>query len=314
MLRKIAFICLLLFFAPVTTLAANSACNPLKTKPAKSDTSLATTFSIKPDIVAVGQLMTFQVKDEGTNNTSIKIDIPEGTELVDYSPKTIGGTAIKSTSQSVDWNLAGSKIPLDTYSLTLKPTKWTKSVWKEVSYSASSDLGTGYGSNSYFAYYDKITLEITLDERNQAPQTTKDVIRKVTVKGVPEVQITLKTDKGYVGPTISENSGLEITEQANADGEMTAFLATKEGEKVKLTAFSSDSCQDSTVSQSFSIARSDAARTYVDNSWIWWLAGGGLIILLSIVTLIIYFKKKKAQQTKTAELTEDINKIEQSLK
>lgn len=313
MIRRIALICLL-FFAPATSLAANSACNPTQTKPAKTDTSLATTFSIKPDIVAVGQIMTFQVKDEGTNNTSVKIDIPEGTELVDYSPKTIGNSAVKPTVQSVDWNLSGKKIPLDTYSITLKSTRWTKNEWKEVGYSASSDLGTGNGGNSYFAYYDKIPLEITVDERNQAPQTTKDVVRKVTVKGVPEVQITLKTDKGFLGPTISENSGTEIIQQANADGEVIAFISAKEGKKVKLTASSPDSCQDSTISKSFNIARSDVSRTYVDNSWIWWLVGGGLLILLTIIILIIYLKKRKEKTLKQQEITQDVNKIEESLK
>lgn len=265
--------------------ASNSSCNPKDIKPIAEETRLVN-FSISPDIVAVGNLTTVSINVK-TGLNKLEVSIPDNMEVIDYYPKTLEGIKIEQGK----WYKDLREIPIGTYSVTLKPTYWTQGKWAPISYSATNFQGTGYAKNYYYVFYDTVGFEITLDDRNQAPQTTRDVVRKVTVKSEPDIQVNLTTNKGDLGPTISQKQGKSMSQKTLGDGSSTVFLFTKEGEKVTLTVSSSDTCQDSSTSRTFKIGRSDIARTYKNYDWLWWFIG--LIIIIIVLSITIRAKRKK---------------------
>lgn len=271
---------------------AENPCNPSDVKPPYEGTGIGK-MSISPDIVTVGGLMTIMVQTARVVS-DLNIDIPANSELQDYFPKDAINNATQSTTdKSVNWH---GEVPAGDYSITVKVNHWTADKWAKTGYSAVVPAGFGPGTSYYFAYYNTIPLEISLDDRNQASQSTKDVVRKVIVKGVRDLRITLETNSGEVGTSISEKTGNSATIKANPDGVSTFFLFTQEGAKVKLTASSPDTCIPSTKETTFTIKRSDVARTYVDYSWLWWL--GGTLILVAII-IIIFIKRKKKISNQT---------------
>lgn len=280
-------ICCLNF--PLIASAELQACNPQDVKPADKTTRLVD-VSVSPDIVPVGQLMTVMAKTN-TGLRNLYLNMPKDVEIVDYYPKTLANINIEPGK----WINAGSDLPIGQYSVTVKINQWTAGEWKTITFSAMNDQGTGYGTTNYFAYYDTVSVKISLEDRNQAPQTTKDVIRKVTVTTAPQLRVTLSTDKGELGSTISQKQGNSATLTTNANGEAYFFLFTQEKEKVTLTAKVIDSCQDSSASQKFTIARSDVARTYKDSNWFWWIIGLVILLVVIIIIFLIIRRKKKSQ-------------------
>lgn len=282
----ISLLFLIVVFVFTKTQAQSTNCNPIDPKPTKVETRLGT-FSISPDIVPVDQIMTIMVKT-ATTSSNVSISIPSNTELIDYSPKSLNDATFTKGS----WQKGTQDLPAGEYSIMTKPTSWTKGKWQATSYSVTNTQGTGQGEDNFFAFYDTIPLVISLDGRNQVAQNTKDVVRKVVVTSIPGVKINLATNKGSVGPTISEKTGNNTTVTSLADGTATFFLFAKEKDKLELTASSEDSCQISSISQQFTIVKSDIARNYTDNSWIWWVVGGLIFIIIIIVIIIINRKPK----------------------
>lgn len=256
---------------------AISPCNPIDVKPEKKETRLGS-ISINPDIVAVGGLMTIMVNN-GAGNKDVTIATPANTEITDYYPKENYKSAGTWTATSADGLAAGQ------YSIVVKVNNWTAGKWLSTSYSITSGAGTGDGYDNFFAYYDTIPMTIALDTRNMAPQSTIEVVRKVEVTAAADLQVTLATNKGKIGTTISQEIGQTVTAKADSRGIATFYLFAEEGDSIKLVATCPDTCKTSTISQNFNIGRSDVARTYTDYAWIWYTLGAVIVILLAILLI-----------------------------
>lgn len=295
-MKLFKFLVLALFFAISINNAgaANNACYPVDVKPTKEETRLGE-ISVASDIVAVEQSMTIMVKSI-TEAHNLTINKPDGTDIIDYYPKTIEGVNITAGK----WQKKDAMVPAGEYSLTVKPTKWTNGKWQPVYYSITNGQGTGSGHDYFYAYYDKVDFIISVDDRNQLSQTTKEVVRKVTVEAPAEINVNLSTSKGSVGTNISEKKGNQASQKVPGNGKAVFFLFTNESDKVKLTASSTDTCTDSTYSQDFKINKSEIGRTYkggfIENYW--WIL---LIIILLVVLVVFWIVKNKKEKSSTDE-------------
>lgn len=287
----------LFIIIPDYTFANQAACNPTDVKPEKMETRLAS-FAVAPDMIVVGENMIAKITVPSPIS-SVIISIPAQFEVVDYSPKVVDG----GSAQAGNWS---GNLPAGDYTVTLKAKHYTAGKWQLISYSATSGQGTGYGQDYFFTYYDTIPITIALSNRNEVPQTTLDVVRKVIITAVPDVKLTITTDKGILGKDISAKSNQSLTINANKAGEAAVYLFAKEKDKVTLIASSSDSCQDSTISQKFTVKRSDISRNIKTNySWLWWLLT--IVITIALVVLILLWIRKKKDREQNP-LTENINK------
>lgn len=290
---------LLFFSTPSKTQANQSACNPVDVKP-----QALGSIKIVPDIVAVGNNVIVQMPTGEGSSSRITISAPkEYFEIVDYSPKSI----TDGTAKAGEWVAkSGKSLPADNYDLTLKTKHFTAGKWTSINATAAVWGGIHYAHQSFFIYYDEVPIEVSLSDRNEVPQTTMDVVRKITLSTVPEVTLNITTDKGSLGKTISESSGKSLQVKADKQGKATLYLFAKEKQKVTLVASSSDSCQDSTISQSFTIKRSDVSRNVKENySWIWWLMI--ILLILLIVVLFLWKRKKKQEQQKENSISNTQN-------
>lgn len=266
--------------------ADSSSCSPVTTKPTLEETRLAN-FTITKDVVAVGDTMTLSI----TTTTPLKkmsLDLPESLEIVDYTPKNVSGITIDRGK----WTSAEGDIPTGTYTLFVRPASWTAKKWVPIVLSATNSQGTGYGKNYYYAYYNTLGFQITLDEDNQVAQTDANVVRKVTVNSVPGVDVSLTTSDGSLGTTVNSNKGVSVTQKTFDDGSATFFLFTKEGKNVTIAASSTDTCLDSSVSQKFKIKRSNIANSYTNYNWIYYL----LVTVIAVLVIYILYKKKKKKE------------------
>jgi len=286
LLMSVISLLLVPFASVATASAAATPCAPDDPKPTKTETRLGT-ISIDNDVIAVGQLMTILVHNGG-DASQVTIDTPAGTELTDSFPKTVDGATVANGK----WTAGTSQVPAGDYSITVKPTQWTAGAWKPVAYSITNGQGLGSGNDYFFSYYDKPVFTMAVDDRNQVAQPTKAVVRKVTVASPAGIRVNLIADTGFVGTTISAKSGNQATVVADSGSKATFFLFADEGDTVKLTASSPDTCSDSTVTQSFKIGVSDVARTYKGTSLLdyWWML---LILLVIIVLVVLFFMRKK---------------------
>ncbi|MCL5794905.1 MAG: hypothetical protein M1338_00905 [Patescibacteria group bacterium] len=282
-------------FAATTSASpiAKSACAPSLVKPVKEETRLAT-VAISPDTLAFDALMVVKITAKAKLNGA-KINLPsEFFDLVDYTPKASGSLMAPSPGE---WTSTDGLSEGSSYSVTLKAKKWTNYQWKPITYSASNVQGTGYGSDSFYIFYDKIPITISIGQENQIPQSTSRVARKLDFSTYPDASLQIKTNKGELGADIASTSGTSITQTANSDGKASAYIFANEGDKVTISAISSDACQKNSTSNEFVLSRSDVARTFQDYSWIYWLAGGVLLILLIIIFFVIKKKKKPSEPT-----------------
>lgn len=302
-IKIIIALIILLFCLDFSSVKANqAACNPTEVKPQ----ALGSTV-ISPDIIAVGNDAIVRMTSDGASR--ITIGVPkEYFEIVDYSPKIIDG----GTAKAGEWE---GKLPAGDYDVILKAKKFTAGKWVSINTTAAVWGGTSYGYQNFFIFYDTLSISISLSDRNEVPQTTMDVVRKVTVSAVPNVQVSLQADKGMLGKNIADKTSQNLSLTANDKGEATAYLFAQEKDKVNLTASSTDSCQDLTMSQKFSVLRSNVGRNVAeDNYWLWYVIG--LIILSGLIFLIFFFwyKRKEAKQqqspsinSQTPEETSEMN-------
>jgi|GEM_PF-3256031 len=296
-------------------------CKPLSVKPEYQGTGIGK-FYVKPEIVAVGQNITLTVESPGGNEKGggvgiINLYMPENTDLVDYSPRTLTGVDIKPGQ----WTASKYNLPGGTYTLTVKVSHWTNYKWAQAKFAAQIPAGTGPGTNYFYAYYDTIPMEISMDDRDLMSEKEKEVVREITVKTVPEVRITLTTDKGEIGSSSYERSGKNATSEAGSTGEAKFYLYAKSGDKVKLSATSPDSCKKNTQEETFTIPKatnslgkesswwdnfvgtlsewSYTVRKYIPSFLIPFSYDGALVWIV-IIALIIYFlrEKKKKEESK----------------
>jgi hypothetical protein len=277
----VAFIMILTIFCYTHIARAYDPCNPSAIKPQKTQTRLGSMY-ISPDIVPVGELTTIMVKNE-PGNLRLNILIPNDTELIDYFPK-------ENYITNGQWASHDNTLPAGEYSITIRINHWTNKQWVTAGYNITNIQGMGHGSDHFFAYYDTASLDIILDERNQVPQTTKDVVRKIEVLSPKDITINLSTDKGEIGTSINEKMGKSAQLISNQEGIAAFYLFAKEGERIKLTASSPDTCQISSKTQTFNIRRSDISRSYQNQDWIYYVIG---LAVIAIVSLIVIIKKKK---------------------
>lgn len=281
--------------------ANQAACNPVDVKLQ----ALGETV-ISPDIIAVGNNALVRMPSDGASRITIGAS-KEYFDVIDFSPKTIEG----GTAKAGEWE---GKLPAGNYDLTLKAKKFTAGKWAQIDTTAVVWGGISYGHLSFFIYYDTLPISISLSDRNEVPQTTMDVVRKVTISAVPNVRINLQTDKGILGKTIVDKTSQNLSLTANDKGEATAYLFAEEKDKVNLTASSLDSCQDSTVSQKFNVLRSNVGRNVAENNnWIWWILA--IIIIVIIITVLFLWLRRKKKKTfsSQSETLESLNNQDQDI-
>lgn len=269
-----------------TTQPITTACAPIDPKPTKQETRLGS-IAIGTDILAVGESMTVVVKTTEASRQVI-LTPPINTEVVDYSPKNLEGIQVTSGK----WVADTADVPIGEYSMILKSTHWTNGEWGQVNYSVTNVQGTGTGYDSYFSYYDTVDFTMAIDDRNQALQTTKQVVRKVTVEAPPSITVQLATNTGTIGTSVAEKRGSEASQTSPTNGKTTFYLTANEGDKVTLTASTPDTCSNSTESQDFTLGISDVARNYDPVTLLdfWWV---GLLILLIIAGIIYAIIRKR---------------------
>lgn len=283
-----------------TTTTTLNPCSPPTVKPEKTETRLGT-IAVNPDIVQYGGLMTAQVTIGG-EIFNVTIGGSDYLDVYDYSPKTLSDEG--ASAKAGNWTSGSGKyLPEGIYSVTYKAKKWTNYQWASLSYSATNIQGTGNGADNFYVYYDKIPIQLSLGTENQAPQSSKQVVRSIDIQALSDAKVNLKVDKGGLGKDISASSGSTLQVKSDSAGKALAFLFANEGDNVTFTASSPDSCQSSQITQSFKIPRSDIARTYTNNFWIWWLVGGILLLLLIIAVILIIKRRKKQDQNQSQLIT-----------
>lgn len=292
-----------LFSFSINSAEANqAACNPIDVKP-----EALGSMAIVPDIVPVGNNVVARMVSDG-GASRITISVPQQYfEILDYFPKSL----TDGTAKAGDWAVeSGKGLPVGNYDLTLKAKKFTAGKWMKINTTAEVWGGTSYGYQSFFIFYDTLPITISLGERNEVPQTTMDVVRKITLTSAPNVKLSLQTDKGMLGKTIDAKTAQTLELIADDKGESIAYLFAKEKDKIGFTATSTDSCQDSTITGKFSVKRSDVGRNIkTDYSWLWWLLAGFLIVS-TFVVLIILWKRKKSDQNSIKSQIETPENIE----
>lgn len=291
-MKKIIFLIMIVSALTISGKAyAANPCNPTDVKPQKTETRLGT-IAVNPDIVQVGGLMTIAV-NSAAGNLNVEISPPANMEISDYFPK-------ENYAGNGKWvGTNGAPLAAGQYSIIVKSTRWTADKWATINYAINNTQGLGTGNDYYYSYYDTVEMTMALDQRNMAPQSTSNVVRQVQVAAAPDLQVTLQTNKGDLGTSISQKVGQSVTVKADSRGVATFFLFAQEGNNVKLTATCPDTCKTSTMSQNFTINRSDVARTYTDYAWIWYLAGAILIII--VIILILRSRKSSQAPTQTQE-------------
>jgi len=277
-----------------TTLATTNACAPSVVKPEKQETRLGT-IATNPDILQVGGLITSTVTING-GISDVTISTPAEMEVYDYSPKTLPDEG--ASAKAGNWKpAAGKTLPDGVYSVTYTAKKWTNYAWQKIYYTITNNQGTGNGNDNFYVYYNTVPIQLSLGIENQAPQSTKQVVRKVDIVALPGVKVNLTVNKGGLGKDISSSAGTTLQVKADSLGKASAYLFANEGDTVKFTANSPDSCLSSEITQSFTIPRSDIARTYVDKSWQLWLGIGlGIIIIILVIYWLMKRRKDQSQQ------------------
>lgn len=276
-----------------TISTSQNACAPSVIKPEKQETRLGT-IATNPDIIQVGGLVTSTVTING-GIFNVTIATPAEMEVYDFSPKTLPDEG--ASTKAGNWTTAtGKQLPPGIYSVTFTVKKWTNYNWQKIYYTASNNQGTGNGNDNFYSYYNAVPIQLSLGTENQAPQSTKQVVRKISVVTSPSVKVNLSVNKGALGKDISASSGTTLQVKADSLGNATAYLFADEGSTIKFTANTPDSCQTSEITQSFTIPRSDIARTYKDYSWIYWLVGILLVIIIIVVIIVIKKRKNNSEQ------------------